>query len=378
MDDVAATLEEIFRNAPSLSSIASKFSGKDVCEHIMHTLHYSSIHGTDPCLILLSASRHHKSLTDVLGREPSFIVSLLDYCTKKGLLPNTITSIDSETLRQMEKNAIIDDLTGLYNRRYIMEALSREYNRVQHTNSTMSILMADLDHFKEFNDTFGHAAGDEALHHVAALLLQGCRHMDRVARYGGEEFLIMLPDTREQKALLVAERIRSIIASQTSLSRPLTLSIGMATYQPGVSLEELLHQSDRALYRAKQNGRNRISMFDKDLRSNPRFPFKAQAKIRIPQSSTHSINAEMINISRNGACVACDNPISKGIQIEVFSPTSWDGTRKGLVVRSAPHESEQFKYQLGIHFEMRNGSNAPFDAMISSLLHNSNQMAAIC
>lgn len=124
-------------------------------------------------------------------------------------------------------------------------------------------MMVDIDYFKRFNDKFGHAAGDQALHAVAQIMLHNVRPTDMLARYGGEEFVALLPDTDLAGAKMAAERIRCAVAdavimmSDESLLPAVTISIGVAQRQPSMSVETLLAAADAALYRAKANGRNR-------------------------------------------------------------------------------------------------------------------------
>ena len=173
-----------------------------------------------------------------------------------------------EINRALEEQAVSDSLTGLANRRGLhaqMEAILRLARRGTHPTS---LLMLDVDHFKEYNDTCGHPAGDEALRTVAGVLQDAARRSDIVARYGGEEFVVLLPETGSSGALDVAERIRGLVAAAETLERPLTVSIGAATLEgpdarSGASdlAERLITESDQALYRAKSAGRNRVVHF---------------------------------------------------------------------------------------------------------------------
>lgn len=157
-----------------------------------------------------------------------------------------------------------DGLTGLYNHRHSMEVVTEEFSRASRYGIPLSLLMIDLDHFKSFNDENGHPAGDAALRAVGRLLSDAVRTVDHVGRYGGEEFLVILSHTDDESARLTAERLRSLLEAHSfgtgPASRHITASIGVATY-PGASARspvELLKEADRALYRAKEAGRNRV------------------------------------------------------------------------------------------------------------------------
>jgi diguanylate cyclase (GGDEF)-like protein len=169
----------------------------------------------------------------------------------------------NDTLRkkneELERVSVTDGLTGLYNRRRLMEVLSDEARRSQRLKHTFAVLMVDVDHFKKYNDSFGHLAGDGVLTRVAGLLREATREVDFVARYGGEEFLVMLPETGMPEALEIAERIRSRIAEEAFPSRHMTVSIGVAEFPlHGQTPEQVIAAADEALYEAKGEGRDKV------------------------------------------------------------------------------------------------------------------------
>lgn len=153
-----------------------------------------------------------------------------------------------------------DSLTGLANHRAFHTRLNEELQRAKRYGTPLSLLLLDVDHFKSYNDAFGHPAGDEALQCVAHLLQTNTRTSDLVARHGGEEFAILLPQTDREGALVHAETLRAHIERYSWPLRPVTASIGIATTTPqdGFSLS-LIQHADQALYLSKSNGRNRIS-----------------------------------------------------------------------------------------------------------------------
>lgn len=156
-----------------------------------------------------------------------------------------------------------DPLTGLNNRRFMMEGLAREFERSQRKNAPLSMIMIDIDHFKTINDTYGHQKGDAVLQGLAALLKQHLRQYDTAARYGGEEFALILPETGIEEAAQVAERLRQatekLIFEDLSQLR-MTASFGIATTPADTvqSLDDLIREADYALYNAKRAGRNRV------------------------------------------------------------------------------------------------------------------------
>lgn len=195
-------------------------------------------------------------------------------------LEQRMLSLQRENLDLVVKNRTLsevssrDALTGLYNRWFVIEKIDSEMNRAMRHGSPMSLIMLDIDHFKRVNDTWGHGAGDQVLQAIGKLLRESCRVYDVPGRYGGEEFCIVLPETKPGNTGVVAERIRSRLeetelpCGETSIS--VTASIGIA----GMDLPEmnellspaaLIDRADRALYSAKNRGRNRVELWDHAL-----------------------------------------------------------------------------------------------------------------
>ncbi|MDH3354461.1 MAG: GGDEF domain-containing protein [Chromatiales bacterium] len=167
--------------------------------------------------------------------------------------------------RRCEKNSKIDFLTGLYNRRWLDQMLPRLIERSQTDGTPLGVMMLDLDHFKRYNDSHGHQAGDEALRVTAATISDHIRPGDSAIRYGGEEFLVILPGSNRKDALMIAERICREIRQHTIIDQfddttlpGITTSIGVACLAKGEQVNELIVLADRALYQAKNSGRDRV------------------------------------------------------------------------------------------------------------------------
>lgn len=174
-------------------------------------------------------------------------------------LANSVV-LDVENAR-LYRMAITDSLTGLYNRQHLAERLKEEVDRAHRYDLPLAVLMADLDHFKQVNDRYGHAAGDQVLEHVAKRLLGVTREVDLVARYGGEEFVLVLPNTgregAERAAIRVIEGVREAPAQLPDGPLPLSISIGGAVLGLREEPRDLLARADAALYQAKSEGRDR-------------------------------------------------------------------------------------------------------------------------
>jgi len=166
---------------------------------------------------------------------------------------------EREGQSELERLSLTDALTGLYNRRHLMGTLASEVQRSRRLRRSFTVLLADVDRFKQYNDTHGHLAGDAALVKIAEVFRQTTRAVDCVARYGGEEFVVMLLECNMATATIVAERVRGRIAEQDLGEGRLTASIGLAEYPEGGNTpEELIATADAAMYQAKSAGRNQV------------------------------------------------------------------------------------------------------------------------
>lgn len=167
---------------------------------------------------------------------------------------------------QLEQLATLDGLTGLKNHRSFQEFFEQQFQGSKRHGTQLSLILLDVDQFKKFNDQFGHPAGDDVLREVAQQLKSVARTSDFVARYGGEEFVVVLPNTSANEAIEAAERMRTAIAESRWALRPITISLGVATYKKKMAdRSELIAEADAAMYSSKQNGRNRTTHI-RDLR----------------------------------------------------------------------------------------------------------------
>ena len=207
----------------------------------------------------VAAVRHHQLLSAKLGRDPGIAVSLLDYFKNVLLVVQSPKVIEISVFADMIRHAVVDELTGLYNRRFLGRVVERDMARAVEHGAPIAILVCDVDHFKMVNDTFGHPAGDQVLLTVARILLDHSRSQDATCRVGGEEFLVLAPDTTGKSAFLLAEKIRQAVeVTDFPVERQVTMSFGVASFPEfGPEFDKLLLAADGALYAAKDGGRNR-------------------------------------------------------------------------------------------------------------------------
>ncbi len=224
-------------------------------------MHLESFNGL---LILLNGEKHDP----FSGRDEDLILS---YTFQTGL------AIENARLQEYTRRlSITDGLTGLFNHREFQRRLEEETRRCVRYERSCTLLMLDIDHFKHFNDTYGHPVGDQVLSELAGILRKSTREMDAPARYGGEEFVVILPETVGEKGEVAAERIRSAIEGMEitpaggGTALLITVSIGVAACpEDGSTREELIRHSDQALYTAKDSGRNRVCRYEDSMEDLP-------------------------------------------------------------------------------------------------------------
>ncbi|MBI9107296.1 MAG: diguanylate cyclase [Spirochaetales bacterium] len=241
-----------------LDIVMPGLSGFDTCAQIQSHKEFIDIP-----VIFLSAKKDEKTIIE------SFIYGGIDYVVKPFNSPELIARVNTHLQLKSAKEklnilAFTDPLTGLFNRRKFMETLDREMTREKRYDGKLSFIMIDIDHFKKVNDDYGHDVGDKALMKFAEILSSSLRETDFAGRLGGEEFGVILPQTNIEQALIVAERIRSRIESESKTDEipQFTASFGLAQYRKELDNSSMLtRDADKALYAAKEGGRNKISIF---------------------------------------------------------------------------------------------------------------------
>jgi diguanylate cyclase (GGDEF)-like protein len=201
---------------------------------------------------------------DLVTRWPQVAINVLRSMAGQVRGGNMEVSESRRLQAEYRRHASFDALTGLYNRRWLADVLPRQVERSRGSGEALSVVMVDVDHFKRFNDTYGHAAGDYVLFAVGKRLQRSFRPTDLVARYGGEEFAVILPRTGGENGCIAAERVRRAVASELLVLEDgtevrVTVSMGVAALAPGQSAHQLLQAADRGLYQAKGAGRNRVA-----------------------------------------------------------------------------------------------------------------------
>lgn len=309
---------------------------------------------------------HRKNLSQILGRDVGLRVALCDYFTNLHPKLKNHVFVEVQLFLQKERSALVDELTGLYNRRFFNQVIQREIEHAKRFDQPFSLLMLDVDHFKSYNDMFGHQAGDRALMELAEVLKRTARAIDHVVRYGGEEFALILPRVDKTQALMAGERHRRAVEihpfpDQEKLpSGNLTVTIGVATC-PNDALDalDLIQRSDEALYKGKETGRNRVISLKPDKRRHPRYALTIEMMFRMREAAERSfLKGTTQDISMGGMLCQTDQPVDLNRPLEVIlsSPGENYGMQlQAKVVRLSKDSQEGNRYYLGLSFDLGSG-----------------------
>jgi diguanylate cyclase (GGDEF)-like protein len=294
---------------------------------------------------------HRDRLRSALRRDVGLRVALLDYFVNVNRELHNPKVIEIAIYERTERSAVTDGLTGLFNHAYLIQALKREVLRARRHDLKLSVAMFDLDDFKRVNDTRGHLEGDRILMKTAAVIRESLREIDTPARYGGEEFAILLPETSRAGAHVVADRIRRRVEERLRArdGGGETISGGVATYpEDATSPEELLRRADEGLYRAKADGKNRITMVGGERRRHFRVPVSHPLLLRA-RSKRRAARVE--NVSAGGLLVSLHAPVPVGSHVTlVIRPAGVPSMAlRGVVVRveKAGHDRRR-SYEVGV------------------------------
>ncbi len=313
-------------------------------------------------LLLQRVLGHRQSLTRDLGRDPGLRVAAMDYLSNVERRYENPKIVEMEEFEETERSARTDSLTGLANRRVFQEHLDAEIRRSRRYLWPVTVLMLDLDHFKEVNDSHGHMLGDLVLERIGGIVRHAVRDADAACRFGGEEFAVVLPETSREGGYAVAERIRRRVQHAFE-SRPLdghdipmTISAGLASFpEDGLHAGELVARADEALYGAKHAGRNRVCVHYREKRAALRFPVKSGTAVRIARANGDEARA--LNLSRTGTLLVTETGLlvtdRVSLRFERSGALNLDPVLglSGHVVRVAADPVHPTAAQFGIAFD---------------------------
>ncbi len=318
--------------------------------------------------------RHHENLGGKLGRPLDLRVALLDYFLSWNRKLRNPKILELKIYQLTKKEAISDELTGLFNYRYFEDALEREIKRSHRYGESFSLLMLDLDDFKYYNDRNGHLAGNHVLRQLSQKIKENVRQIDVVARYGGEEFAVILPATSKQGALLTSERIRTAIEKhkfpfgQFQPKKKVSVSGGIATFPiDSKAPRELVERADTALYRAKSDGKNNIKAYLTETRDFTRVDARLVGRFSVLPHRT--IHLSTRDLSKNGILFESDQSVAIGsfLNMRIHIPRQKTVRLEAHVVRVERLSGKRFDIGVTIS-KMTPADRRRFEAHVDALL----------
>ena len=311
---------------------------------------------------------HRLVLNKALNREVGLRVALCDYLTNIHPVLKNLVFVEANLFLQKERSILLDELTGLYNRRFFNSVIKKEVEYARRFDRPFSLLIIDVDDFKAFNDILGHHAGDRALAELGRVLYQTGRIIDHIIRYGGDEFVVILPLSDKEVARAVAERHRvavekHVFAGQESLpSKNLTVSVGISNFPvDGQDGLDLFQRADEALYRSKEEGRNKVGSSAPDKRQDHRHPLYSDLFFRLDDMTDDNSfqRATAQNISQGGLLCETDQPVELNQTLEIVLNSVHDNSinLKAMGVRLAKGRSDDDAYHLGVSFDLKSSED---------------------
>lgn len=361
--DIMSEDQEHPLSSPEAWHKAEQFYGGDVYKEVLHVMTQMEFEEEEARDHWFNILNHRRKLSGKLGRDAGFQVAACDYFTNIDPMLKDLVFVNVHTLIQKERIALVDDLTGLHNRRYFKQVIEKEIENSRRFGEPFSILILDLDKFKEYNDAFGHPAGDRALRDLANIIKANSRTIDHTVRYGGEEFIIVLPRCNKKSAVMAADRYRKYVdehyfeGEERLRSGNLTATIGVATFPDDADAgDTLLKKADEALYRGKEF-RNIVIAHGWNNRIHHRYQLCLDLDLKDGESGKRgkTYKGRTMDISAGGTLCSVDHHIPSGRFVDVVlrSPeTDRKLKMKAQVVRVNESLGESNRYHMGLSFKL--------------------------
>ncbi len=314
------------------------------------------------------ASKNWKSIMDHktlmssrIGKEINFRVAMLDYFINENKKIKNPKIIEIKLYEKTVKFALIDELTGLFNRKYYEDIVEKELKRAKRYKRRLSMCVIDIDNFKTYNDNYGHICGDTILESFGKVVKSVLRSEDIICRYGGEEFVVIMPEITGTDAVNAIERVRrefSKIVFEDNKS--VTFSTGIAVYPiDAENKEELFIKADKAMYSAKADGKDKICLYGHERRTKKRIPVDWSVSFSLLKQKngkyykTNVSSGKAMDISLEGICFNTDEKLSKGDFLQLIfdaNNENPDLNKKAKVIWISEADNEDCAYKVGLKF----------------------------
>lgn len=292
-NDESTSEERVLEAAHSLY----KSGEKNIYARLLHIMCHLRLAPVEAKKTWEAIIKHRDAMEEKLGRSTGFRVAMLDYFINESRELKNPKVIEIHVYAETARQAAVDELTGIFNRRFFDAAIEREMKQAARRNRELSLLILDIDNFKKVNDTHGHATGDAVIAALGKLLKRQIRSEDTPCRIGGEEFALLLPETGAEGAEIVAEKIRHEFSKLRIATTDLSVSGGLATY-PGdaKASADLIDRADQMLYFAKYSGKNRIISYSSNKRRHIRYPLEWELAITKQAGKTGKSRSQDVSI----------------------------------------------------------------------------------
>jgi two-component system, cell cycle response regulator len=330
--DVQAELATAFRSSAQaplevLTSVLERHqTDQEIYAKLVASLINVSVAEETARVIFHRMLKHHQKLVRELGRPVDFRVSVMDFTVQHPELIESPVVVEQETLTLSQRLAAMDELTGLFNRRFLDLSINKELTRARRYGLSFSVLFIDLDDFKSINDSYGHDVGDRVLATLGRSITTLLRSEDFAGRYGGEEFVVLLPQTDSAGAVRFADRLQDQLTKlDFGHSFVTSFSGGVATYpDAGETVSELLRHADAALYKAKLSGKQTTRVFTVEKRRGKRHPIQVRAACQSEELDVGEV--EVQDVSRTGLAARAHRLLAPGARVRFrFSVTDESG-----------------------------------------------------
>jgi diguanylate cyclase (GGDEF)-like protein len=326
-----------------------KSGEKNIYARLIHVMCHLRLSPADAKKTWENILLHRDTIEKKLGRNTGFRVALLDYFVNESRELKNPKVIEIHVYAETARQAAIDELTGVFNRRFFDNAIERELKQAARRGREFSLLILDIDNFKRVNDTHGHTTGDAVISALGKLLRRSIRSEDTPCRIGGEEFAVIFPETGADGAMVVSEKIRSEFAKLKIASTDLSLSGGLATYPgDGRSTAELIDRSDQMLYFAKYSGKNRIICYSLNKRRHIRYPLEWE--LSITKNGGGSGKTKSQDVSIEGISFELDESTEPGELMSLHLNIDSDPIELPVQIVWVDNNAKSRKFRAGARF----------------------------